>query len=109
VKAQEKQIQPRRRRRLTVRFRPEGSQDASRTGFTEDVSAQGLFVQTVYVLPKGTALEIEIDLGEKTVTRRGVVAWAKRAPVSLAAKKRSGMGVRLDSDCPELAALVAES
>jgi hypothetical protein len=95
----------RRRRRLTVRFRSLASEEALRTGFTEDISAQGLFIQTVFVIPRGTAIEVEIDLEDKTVTRRGVVVWAKRAPAPLAKKKRCGMGIRLDAPCPDLAAI----
>ena len=95
----------RRRRRLSVRFRPVASTDPLRTGFTEDISAQGLFVQTVFVLPRGTAVEMEIDLEDGTITRRGFVVWAKRSPAPLAKKKRCGMGIRLDKLCPELTAI----
>ena len=94
----------RNRRRLTVRFRPVASDDPLRTGFTEDISIQGLFVQTVFVLPRGTTVEMEIDLEDGTITQRGFVVWAKRSPASLAKKKRCGMGIRLDEPCPELIA-----
>jgi hypothetical protein len=95
----------RRRRRLTVRFRPTASDDPLRTGFTEDISPQGLFVQTVFVIPRGTKVEMEIDLENGTITRRGLVVWAKRSPAPLAKKKRCGMGIRLDEPCPELTAI----
>jgi hypothetical protein len=95
----------RRRRRLSVRFRAIDGNEPFRTGFTEDISPQGLFVQTVFVIPRGTRVEMEIDLEDGTVTRQGYVAWAKRSPAPLAKKKRCGMGIRLDKPCPELTAI----
>ena len=74
-------------------------------GHTEDISPQGLFVQTIFVLPRGTALDLEIDLEDGTIARRGRVVWAKRSPAPLAKKKRCGMGIHLDEPCPELTAV----
>lgn len=85
----------RARRRLSLRFRPVGSDNAPRVGFTEDFSQTGVFVQTTSPYGAGSLLEIEFDGQDGPITVRGKVMWAKRAPASLAQNKRSGMGIRL--------------
>jgi len=92
----------RARRRLSLRFRPVGSDNASRPGFTEDLSATGVFVQTTTPYGAGSLLEIEFEGPEGQITVRGKVIWAKRAPASLAQNKRSGMGIRLLAIPPAL-------
>jgi hypothetical protein len=97
----------RARRRLALRFRPVGSKDDSRPGFTEDLSGTGVFIQTTNPYGAGSVLEIEFEIPAGNVTVKGKVMWAKRAPVNLAQNKRSGMGVRflsMPADLPELLA-----
>jgi Tfp pilus assembly protein PilZ len=96
---------PRERRRLALRFRPAGSTDQSRPGFTEDFSLTGVFIQTIAPYGAGSLLEIEFDSEDGPITVKGKVMWAKRAPMSLAQNKRSGMGVELLSVPEELKAL----
>jgi Tfp pilus assembly protein PilZ len=96
---------PRARRRLALRFRPAGSTDQTRAGFTEDLSLTGVFIQTTTPYGAGSLLEIEFDGEDGPITVKGKVIWAKRAPVSLARNKRSGMGIKLLSVPEELKAL----
>jgi hypothetical protein len=100
---------PRIRRRLCLYFHPVGSQDRPRPGFTEDLSTDGVFVQTTKAYGAGTHLEMEFATPDGPVTVRGKVMWAKRAPASLVTKKRSGMGIRLEEVPPELLALTGAS
>lgn len=92
----------RTRRRLSLRFRPVGSDIASRPGFTEDFSRDGVFVQTTTPFGAGSLLEIEFDGPDGPITVRGKVIWAKRAPATLARNKRSGMGIVLRAVPPAL-------
>ncbi len=85
----------RTRRRLSLRFRPLNSEEASRPGFTEDLSCNGLFIQTTMAYGRGTQLEIIFELPEGPITLHGKVVWAKRSQASLARNKRSGMGIRV--------------
>lgn len=94
--------QDRARRRLALRFRPLGTKDQPRPGFTEDLSPTGVFIQTTTPYGAGTLLEIEFDGKDGPMSLKGKVIWAKRAPVSLAQNKRSGMGIKLLSLPPEL-------
>lgn len=96
----------RTRRRLTLHFHPVGSRDRPRPGFTEDLSAAGVFVQTTMAYGAGTHVELEFVTPDGPITVRGKVKWAKRAPATLATRKRSGMGIRLEEVPPELLALV---
>ena len=97
----------RTRRRLSLQFRPLGSQDKARQGFTEDLSSDGVFVQTTMAYGAGSHLELVFATPDGPITVRGKVVWAKRAPANLAMKKRSGMGVLLEDVPPELLALAA--
>jgi hypothetical protein len=95
----------RTRRRLSLHFHPLGSQDRPRPGFTEDLSPDGVFVQTTMAYGAGTRVELVFVTPDGSVTVRGKVMWAKRAPATLASKKRSGMGIQLEKVPPELLAL----
>ncbi|MFQ5766728.1 MAG: PilZ domain-containing protein [Acidobacteriota bacterium] len=85
----------RKRRRITVRFRRQGTSDPFRNGFTDNISSTGLFIQTGCVHPPGTAVELEISLEDGQTKLQGIVQWARKAPPSLARALRSGMGIRL--------------
>jgi hypothetical protein len=87
----EKRITERKRRRLTVRF---GANSPERTGFTRNISATGIFIQTNLPLPPGTILHVEIAFPERTFALRGRVVWAKKVPAQLAHVIECGMGIR---------------
>lgn len=92
-------------RRLTLHFHPLNSNQHPRPGFTEDLSTEGVFIQTTMPYGAGTILEMNFVTPDGVITARGKVIWAKRAPASLASKKRSGMGVRIEDVPQELLAM----
>lgn len=51
------------------------------TGFTQDISAGGLFIATADPAPVGTEIEVQLTLGPgfRDVPLRGVVRWARVA------------------------------
>lgn len=91
-----------------AQFRPSCSQ-AWRSGITYDLSPAGVFLRTLTPEPKGTLLDLELQLtafGARTACA-GVVAWsnpfADRAPFSYAV----GMGVQLVGLSPDVSAGIA--
>lgn len=87
----ENRVVDRKRRRLTVRF---GVNAPEKTGFTRNISASGVFIQTNLPLPPGTILRIELAFPERTFSLRGRVVWAKKVPAQLAHVIECGMGIR---------------
>ncbi|HBO84581.1 MAG: pilus assembly protein PilZ [Deltaproteobacteria bacterium GWC2_42_11] len=81
-------------KRLSLKF---GIEEPVRTGYTEDISNDGLFVKTVNAYPPMTRLNIEITLPDKNIVKaEGVVMWLKKVPPSLVYMvKKSGMGIRI--------------
>ena len=82
-------------RRLLVRY---GSvQPLKHTGYTEDLSKEGLFIKSNVVFKPGTSLMIEVTLAESLVVRlHGVVKWAKAVSPSLFHQARkAGFAVSL--------------
>ena len=102
---QRKDRDERRHRRLRVRFSAVNAPEEVRTGFTEDVTARGLFIQCGVVLPPRTHIVMELDVDGRPIRVTGRVVWAKRAPSGLAGNKRHGMGVKLDDNSGTLAQL----
>lgn len=97
---------PRQRRRFVIRFRACGrNEEEARFGFTGDVNATGLFVQTATPFRPGTRLEIELQGEGTTVRLVGRVVWARTAPPGLGSQKRAGMGIALDGPWPDLEGL----
>ncbi len=82
----------RKRKRISVRF---GPKDLESTGFTMDISPEGLSIKTNRVLPIRTSLMLEITIDGKSMVAQGEVKWAKKAAPSLIQSVHSGMGIRL--------------
>ena len=99
--------QDRRRRRLKVLFGPADRPEERSAGFTEDVSAEGMFLQAGKIYPPRTRLFLHAEVDDQVVELTGRVVWAKKAPASLMGKKRCGMGIRLDHRSVELEAMSA--
>jgi len=91
----EKRDKRRHPRRATVKF---GTDEPVRTGFTEDLSFEGMFIKSTAVLPPKTRLNIEISVPDKGVIRmEGIVMWAKKVPTNLFhLVKKGGMGVKIE-------------
>jgi len=69
--------------------------DKSVTGFTTDISREGLFIQTRNPLPPGTPIKIELTYSDGRIDLEGVVVRAERVPVQLQGAMKAGMGIRI--------------
>jgi Tfp pilus assembly protein PilZ len=95
----------RKARRVQVKFWDVADRDAQ-TGYTINVSPTGLFVGTNRPLPPGRNVQLSISLGEQEITLDGVVVHAARVSPLLQRQRPSGMGVRFDTEHPELRQLL---
>jgi hypothetical protein len=89
-KASERRRHPRTRKRFVVRF---GHGDLAHSGYTQDISDSGVYLQANVIYPPHTILVLQIDYPEKTVSTRGVVRWSKDLPPAFRRSLRGGMGV----------------
>ena len=95
----------RRARRVQVKFW--GAEDSEpRSGYTINVSPTGLFVGTNRPLPPGRKVRLSISLEERELKLDGTVVHAARVSPLLQRLRPSGMGVRFESDHPELRQLI---
>lgn len=77
-------------KRLPVRF---GVEVANASGFTEDISHDGLFIKTGLVQGPGRKLIVELNLPQERLVRMvAKVQWAKRIPPTLLRSYKGGMG-----------------
>ncbi len=82
---------PRHRKRVKVRFGPEGPE---KIAFTSNLSEHGLLLQTNHVHPPGTMLQVEVDPpGYPKFALLGRVVWVKKVPARLQQVKPSTMGL----------------
>jgi hypothetical protein len=81
-------------KRLKLRF---GADNPIRFGFTEELSATGLFIKTSFIMKSGSIINIEIsNHKETTISIEGKVMWAKRVPAQLLTQvKKAGMGIKI--------------
>lgn len=85
-------------KRLTIKLQVNfGDRRLDNMGFTDDISASGIFIKTAVVFPSNTILGIEISLpGDETARMKGIVNWSKGvAPNLVWATKDAGMGVKI--------------
>lgn len=82
---------PRQRRRLRVRF---WNDSLETSGFTTDVSASGLFIESSTVAPPGTRLHLEMTLESGPFFAECVVARVLRAARNVQPVVKGGIGVR---------------
>ncbi len=86
----------RQRRRFQVHYGIPA--DISRTGFTQDVSRHGMFIQAAIIHPPKTLLEISLDnQGGEPIRFSARVVWSKKVPPSMVRKIRCGMGVAIEA------------
>ena len=80
--------------KLSVNF---GVRDISNIGFTEDISATGIFLKTAKVFPVGTDLKIEMHSEDGGLIRLiGYVHWSKAVPPNLVwSVNDAGMGIQI--------------
>ncbi len=81
----------RHRKRVKVRFGPEGPE---KIAFTTNLSEHGLLLQTNHLHQPGTMLQVEVDaLDYPMFALLGRVVWVKRVPVRLQQVRPSTMGL----------------
>lgn len=84
----------RHHKRLQVLYGPD---QATRTGFTQDISVNGLFVQATAIFAPHTRLHVILanpSLGDIHFLAR--VAWAKKVHPSMVRKVKGGMGLLIE-------------
>jgi hypothetical protein len=88
----------RKKRRFLVEFNLEGTPCS---GFTNDISPNGIFVRSNRLPDPGVAVSLSLHLpGGKHVVLRGKVVRSFRVPASLSRLIPSGFAIQL-SDSPE--------
>ena len=89
----DKRLSRRQRKRFCLKF---GPATPDRLAFTEDISAEGLFIRTANILEPGKEICVELSIPDSsTIVLCGVVTWAKRVPGNMFhLVKRGGMGVK---------------
>ena len=91
----EKRYIKRQRRRIALRF---GLEEATKLGFTEDISQEGMFIRTINTYPPGTMLIVTLTLPDGIfITVKGKVMWAKRVPPQMARLvRKAGFGLKIE-------------
>jgi hypothetical protein len=100
----QKQVRPRFRRRVEVRYIAAGYQE--RVGFSGNISLSGMMLRTPVVLPPGTILTLAIHFPTHVLEIEGRVMWAREGPLTLLSTGRIGMGIRFIDPPAELETLV---
>jgi len=94
----EKRDRQRKKTRVSVRF---GVDQPNRMGLVTDVSARGLFITTNSVLPRGSAVRVQVPVpGADPVILDGKVTRSRRVAAQLVMITKGGMGVRLENAPP---------
>ena len=88
----------RARRRVEVRFGPEGP---TYLGYSRNLSRTGMMIGSLKVFAPGTVLDLQLTLGDRTVTLRAQVIWAREGPVQWLNHGRVGMGIRFLGTPPD--------
>ena len=88
--ARPKQKSKRIRRRMEVRYGPDGPR---LIGYSGNISRAGIMVRATRVFAPGTLLALQVKLPQKTFNLRGEVVWAREGPVQWLASGRIGMGI----------------
>jgi len=76
--------------RLQVRF---GPGDLAHAGYSQDISASGMYLQAGVIYPPGTILVLQIEYPDGALTKRGVIRWSRDLPPAFKRSLRCGMGV----------------
>ena len=79
------------KRRIRVMF---GEAEPDKVGYTRNISATGLNVETNQAMAPGTGLQLTVDTGEEMFELWATVVWARRFPPRYAQVMRGGMGCR---------------
>lgn len=89
----EKRDNYRHRKRIAVRF---GLESPNASGYTEDLSNDGIFIKSALVQGPGRELQVELKLDDGQLVRLiAKVQWAKRVPPALLRSCKGGMGLSI--------------
>jgi hypothetical protein len=80
------------RKRIPVRF---GIEAPSKIAFTDNVTHEGLFIQSALVVNPGTRLLVELTPPEGTILLEAEVRWAKKIHPHLLHKLKGGIGLKI--------------
>ncbi len=89
------------KKRISIRY---GTSEASRVGFSEDISRTGMFIKTPNIVPPNTKIKIAFEAGDNSMIEiEARVMWAKKVPHNMFhLVKKCGMGVKfLNFSCGE--------
>jgi hypothetical protein len=93
----EKRRQPRKKRRFLIQVE---TSDSVSTGFTYDLSVDGIFIRSVRIPQPGSTVTARLSLPDgKRLALRGRVQRAYRAPGAMSGVVPSGFSLRL-TDAP---------
>ena len=88
---QNKRVDTRFRKRLSLKF---GIEEATRVGFTEDISDTGIFIRSPAVMAPNTILLVELKtISNEIVRLKGRIMWAKKVPQNMMHRIKGGMGL----------------
>jgi hypothetical protein len=82
----------RRRKRIPVRF---GVAGPTKIAFTDNVTHEGLFIQSALVVKPGTQLLVELTPLEGKVLLEAEVRWAKKIHPHMLHKLKGGIGLKI--------------
>ena len=86
-----KERDSRMRRRTQIRY---GVGKPEFTGFSGNMSTNGLMIRALRVFEPGTVLELEVQIGARTYRVQGSVRWAREGSAHLLHTGRIGMGIK---------------
>jgi hypothetical protein len=98
ARTEAREKQDRVRKRLMVRFGPDGPE---KTAFTGNLSENGILLKTNHVYPPGTILQLDVEGPEGHFPLVGRVVWVKKVPLRLAQVMTSSMGLYFKDPGPE--------
>jgi len=81
------------RRRFEVRYGEPGGERF--TGFSGNISSNGIMIRTGRVFGEGVLLEMELKMPRGSIHLKGRVRWARQGSVQLLSSGRIGMGIVL--------------
>lgn len=82
----------RQHKRLRVRF---GVGEPTKSGFTDDITHEGLFIRSTVVAKPGVTIKVELDLPQGLVALVGEVRWTKKVPPNVMHRLKGGMGLMI--------------
>ena len=82
----------RRRKRIPVRF---GITAPTKIAYTDNITHEGLFIQSALVVNPGTRLLVELTPPEGTILLEAEVRWAKKIHPHMLHKLKGGIGLKI--------------